>query len=223
MGSSWTRTESVPCLRRQILHHWATREVSNASFKIKCRPCTLAMFWLADSLGGSILNARRKHWLNYLARSDTHQCYLWPIWRPSWVFQLIARSTSTIFSHWGNFYAISICSAGQVWGILEAQRTIPRGLGVTCRLLLYNGKSRYKLLPESLFMRPMEASLHPVWPRIAKLFIQVQRICLQCRRQRRHGFDPWVGKIPWRRAWQPTPVFLPGESHGQRSLAGYAP
>ena len=41
-----------------------------------------------------------------------------------------------------------------------------------------------------------------------------------CRRLR---FDPWVGKIPWRRAWQPTPVFLPGESHGQRSLMGYGP
>ena len=38
---------------------------------------------------------------------------------------------------------------------------------------------------------------------------------------RRHEFDPWVGKIPWRKKWQPTPVFLPGESHGQRSLAGY--
>ena len=36
------------------------------------------------------------------------------------------------------------------------------------------------------------------------------------------GFDPWIGKIPWRRAWQPTLVFLPGESHGQRSLAGYS-
>ena len=35
-------------------------------------------------------------------------------------------------------------------------------------------------------------------------------------------FDPWVGKIPWRRNWQPTPVFLPGEFHGQRSLAGYS-
>ena len=35
------------------------------------------------------------------------------------------------------------------------------------------------------------------------------------------GFDPWVGKIPWRRDWQPTPVFLPEESHGQRSLVGY--
>ena len=40
---------------------------------------------------------------------------------------------------------------------------------------------------------------------------------------RRPGFDPWVGKIPWRRAWQPTPVFLSGESQGHRSLAGYGP
>ena len=43
----------------------------------------------------------------------------------------------------------------------------------------------------------------------------------QCRSYRRHGFDPWFGKILWRRAWQPIPVFLPVESHGQRSLAGY--
>ena len=45
----------------------------------------------------------------------------------------------------------------------------------------------------------------------------------QCGRCRRCGFDPWVGKIPWRGAWQPTPVFLPGESNGKRSLAGYSP
>ena len=37
------------------------------------------------------------------------------------------------------------------------------------------------------------------------------------------SIDRWVGKIPWRRKWQPTPVFLPGESHGQRSLVGYSP
>ena len=37
----------------------------------------------------------------------------------------------------------------------------------------------------------------------------VKRICLQCRRCRRHCFNPWVGKITWRRAWKPTPVFLP--------------
>ena len=37
------------------------------------------------------------------------------------------------------------------------------------------------------------------------------------------GFNPWVGMIPWRRTWQPTLVFLPGESYGQRSLVGYSP
>ena len=40
---------------------------------------------------------------------------------------------------------------------------------------------------------------------------------------RRPGFNPWVGKIPWRREWQPTPVFLPGEFQGQGSMAGYSP
>ena len=46
------------------------------------------------------------------------------------------------------------------------------------------------------------------------------RIRLQCGRP---GFDPWVGKSPWRREWHPTPVSLPGESHGQRSPTGYSP
>ena len=45
----------------------------------------------------------------------------------------------------------------------------------------------------------------------------------QCRRHKRRVFHPWVGKIPWRRKWQPTPVFLPGDSHGQRSLVCYSP
>ena len=44
-----------------------------------------------------------------------------------------------------------------------------------------------------------------------------------CRKHKRSAFDPWIGKIPWRRAWQPTPVLLPGESHGQRNLVGYSP
>ena len=46
-------------------------------------------------------------------------------------------------------------------------------------------------------------------------------VCLQCRRP---GLDPWVGRIPWRRKWQPTPVFLPGKFQArQRSLVGYSP
>ena len=43
------------------------------------------------------------------------------------------------------------------------------------------------------------------------------------KRRRRHELDPWVGKIPWSSKWQPTPVFLPGKSYGQKSLVGYSP
>ena len=48
---------------------------------------------------------------------------------------------------------------------------------------------------------------------------QWSRICLQWKK---HKFNSWIGKIPWRRKWLPTPVFLPGKSHGQRSLVDYS-
>ena len=61
--------------------------------------------------------------------------------------------------------------------------------------------------------------MHPGKPRWCS---GKERICHHWR-CKRSGFDPWVRKIPWRRAWQPIPVFLPGEPHGQRSLVGYSP
>ena len=51
----------------------------------------------------------------------------------------------------------------------------------------------------------------------------VKNMPAKARDVKRHRFDPWVGKIPWRRSWQSTPVFLPGESHGQRSLVRCSP
>ena len=51
---------------------------------------------------------------------------------------------------------------------------------------------------------------------------EVEFTC-QCQRCKRHSFGPWVRKIPWRRKWQPSPVFLPGKFHGQRSLVDYSP
>ena len=50
-----------------------------------------------------------------------------------------------------------------------------------------------------------------------------QESTCQCRRRKRHKFDPWVGKFLWSRKWKPTPVFLPGKFHGQRGLVGYSP
>ena len=59
--------------------------------------------------------------------------------------------------------------------------------------------------------------LFPSW---VSLVVQQERTRLQCRRRRRCRFDPWVGRIPWRRAWLPTPRFLPGESHGPEEPGG---
>ena len=86
-----------------------------------------------------------------------------------------------------------------------------------------------------LFIRPLVILDHPppLWP-LSDLITSVRTLrfpagangkepTCQCRWCRRHSFDPWVGTLPWRRAWQPTPVFLPGESHGRRSLVGYSP
>ena len=93
---------------------------------------------------------------------------------------------------------------------------------LTCRLLFF-----------ALLMLSLEQPLHPYlllslekqgFPGDAVcvcVCVCVSRLNCQCSRWKRCGFDPWVGKIPWRRAWQPIPVFFPGESHGQRSLVGY--
>ena len=53
--------------------------------------------------------------------------------------------------------------------------------------------------------------------------LEVEKYTGQCRRHRRHGFNTWIGKILWSRKWQPTPVFLPEKSQGQRSLSSYSP
>ena len=52
---------------------------------------------------------------------------------------------------------------------------------------------------------------------------QCYRISCQCRRHRRLGFNPWVRKISCRRKWHPTPIFLPGKSHGEKTQAGCSP
>ena len=69
-------------------------------------------------------------------------------------------------------------------------------------------------------LRTPEKLIKITWDQIRRGFSLTLSSALQCRRS---GFDPWVRKIPWRRKWQPSLVFLPGESHGQRSLVGYSP
>ena len=74
----------------------------------------------------------------------------------------------------------------------------------------------------------MVHSIHAIWTSLSQnmglpRWLSCKKSAWQCRRLRRCRFDSWVGKIPWRRKWQSTPVFLPGKSCGQRSLAGYSP
>ena len=61
------------------------------------------------------------------------------------------------------------------------------------------------------------------WAPLASQMVHGKESVCQCRRHKRGQFTPWVRKIPWSSKWQPTPVFLPEESHGQRSLTGYSP
>ena len=63
----------------------------------------------------------------------------------------------------------------------------------------------------------------PLSPQWLPRWLSSKESTCQCRRCQNHRFDPWVRKIPWSRKWQPTPIFLPGESHGQRSLVGCSP
>ena len=66
-------------------------------------------------------------------------------------------------------------------------------------------------------------TMPPLTSLVASLVTQKAKNLPAMQEMQETQVHPWVGKIPWRREWQPTPVFLPGESHGQRSLMGYSP
>ena len=79
--------------------------------------------------------------------------------------------------------------------------------------ILLSGFHKHRHIPGRQRHSLTAAILLPRW-------LSSKESAFQCRRL---NFNPWVGKTPWRRKWQPTSVFLPGESQGQRSLAGYSP
>ena len=88
--------------------------------------------------------------------------------------------------------------------IVDADLAVPRGRFLPNRLFSF-----------SFFL--FKITKHNSFPLTSNILL-LESAC-QCRRC---GFDSWVGKISWRREWQPTPVFLPGEPYGQRSLTGYS-
>ena len=87
-------------------------------------------------------------------------------------------------------------------------RLMPSYLLVQSYLWLFSFKDLWNIRPEDVLGSPGGANgKEPAY---------------QCRRHKKHRFNPWVRKIPWRRKWQPSPVFLPGKSHEQKSTVGYS-
>ena len=95
-----------------------------------------------------------------------------------------------------------------------------------------NGWPSYKTFSNSIFtMEPFLSPCghtHTIRITVSHIsvpigFLTHQDLQMPVQETKRQGFDPCIGNLPWRRAWQPSPVFLPGETHGERSLVGYGP
>ena len=145
-------------------------------------------------------------------------CFLYSLEVFHHFWKLLAVVSSCVF-----LWALS-------WWSLKCSHSKPVALssfpGPTCpsSLTLHSYFSAPKLLPhilalssQSIFCKTLE-----IWLGFPGGSV-VKNPPANANRHRRWGFDPWVGKIPWRRKWQLTPVFLPEKSCGQRSLVGYRP
>ena len=125
-----------------------------------------------------------------------------------------SRAQAQQLSHMG---LAALWHVGSSW--IRDQTHVPR----TGRQIL-NHQTTKEVLFSSFFMKQNNGPLCPQHqkPNSDSGYLELsQGIRYQCRFKRR-GINPWVRKIPWKREWQPTPVFLPGKSHGQLSLAGYS-
>ena len=116
----------------------------------------------------------------------------------------------------------SPCSSGFVFffgGSSSRDVLLSRGHSVAYAAELHFSFKRYQFITQLIFLVSTACMLGA-----SQVVLMVKNPLASAGDAReRCRIDPWVGKILWRRAWQPTPVFLPGESHGQRSLAGYSP
>ena len=159
----------------------------------------------------------RLRWTNWLRQGGT-----W-VWKEKGQHLVKKEAASSLWDQWGPQ------GAAQVWGMPERGPLHP----VLPELILNSQKIfawekdalRYGAC-EELIKKPGQ----PLW--INKLFYSKSRslrvsllaqMLKNILQWRRPGFGRWVRKSPWRREWQPTPVFWPGKFHGQRSLVDYSP
>ena len=125
-------------------------------------------------------------------------CFLWTLYQ--YIFLLVQYESAHFLKFLQTFSLLNSFFFFFNWGIIDLQYQF-----------------QMNNMPIKFFLR-----LYSYY-RASPMAQQVKNPHLQCRRHRRHRFNSWVGEIPQRRKWQPTPVFLPGKFHGQRNLVGYSP
>ena len=139
-----------------------------------------------------------------------------------WIILEILQKETSFFFKYLSWLAVHFQEACKnFWVVLPSQVQILKYRPINCklRLQLDNERSggKRRLEKDSLELAYFSKMVHFPGGASGK-----EPTC-QCRRHTRYRLAPWVGNIPWRRKWQPTSVFLPGESHIQRTPAGYSP
>ena len=131
-----------------------------------------------------------------------------------------SHSSYSLFFHFlsffFSFFILLIKVMTVIFGKPEHSRWMCKGQSNRLLCGLYRDRIKW---PESPLKQTLKWSSTLSWDGLPRWFTGKESTC-QCRR---HGFNPWIRKIPWKRKWQPTPVFLPRRFHEQRSLAGYSP
>ena len=160
---------------------------------------------------------------------SNHLILCCPLFLQSSIFPSIRvfSNESALWIRWPTYQSFSINLYNEYLGLISPRVICFDLLAVqgTLKSLLHNSKAA--ILQHSGFFMIKLSHANMTTGKTIALTIQSLPCWLSAKEfacnARVTWFDSWVGKIPWRRKWQPTPVFLPGESHGQRSLAGYNP
>ena len=122
--------------------------------------------------------------------------------------------------------AFSCCRAGALEHMGSVVATFSLSCPAVCGIKLVSPALEEGFLTSIPSRRSLRGTFKMLWYAGSvglPWWLSSKKSAYKCRRLMRHGFNPWVGKIPWRRKWQPTLLFLPWKSHGQRSLASCNP
>ena len=133
----------------------------------------------------------------------------------TYVFTAVQRTSNFDLYHWSFYNYSQLVYWRVLWTTCQVNWVQSQVLPFACFVAMGTGIR----LPECEILKWTQSCLNLGFPGGAS----GKESACQCRRWNRYRFDPWVRKIPWSREWQPTPIFLPRQFHGQRNLRGYSP